>query len=109
MARTTVTHITDDIDGSANAEEVSFGYDGVDYTIDLGKKNRAALEKALRPYVEAGRRAPRGGQRQRRSGSGVKSSRDLNAVRAWAKEQGLEVSERGRVAKAVLDQFDAAH
>src|SRR5690242_15954293 len=51
MARTVITQITDDLDGSPNAKEVAFSYDGVDYVIDLAKKNRAAFAQALKPYV----------------------------------------------------------
>ena len=108
MARTTVTQITDDIDGSANADEVAFSYGGVDYVIDLSKKNRSAFEKAIKPYVEAARRAPRKRAASRSAGNS-NSRRDLNAVRQWAKEQGIEVSDRGRIAGTVLAQYDAAH
>ncbi len=49
--------ITDDLDGSENAETVSFGFRGVSYEVDLGKKNQAKLEKALAAFIEAGVRA----------------------------------------------------
>ena len=50
--------MTDDLDGSDDAETVSFGFGGVVYEIDLGQKNRAKLEKALAPFIEAGARSP---------------------------------------------------
>lgn len=53
MAKTTITQITDDIDGSKEATEVAFSFNGVDYVIDLGKKNAVSMEKALRPYIDA--------------------------------------------------------
>jgi hypothetical protein len=111
MARTTITQITDDIDGSSNAEEVSFSFMGVDYTIDLAKKNRAAFEKALKPYVEAGTRVSR---RARASSQSKKSSAksatgtDLRAVRAWAAENGHEVSARGRIPRTILEAYKDA-
>lgn len=77
MAKNTVTHITDDIDGTAGAEEVTFSFDGVDYTVDLAKKNRAALEKALRPYLEVATRQAR--QASSRTGS-RKSATDRKSV-----------------------------
>jgi hypothetical protein len=55
--------IIDDIDGSKGAEEVSFAYQGVDYSIDLSKKNKNALERALKPYIEAGTKKTRSGGR----------------------------------------------
>ena len=113
MARQIIENITDDIDGSADAQAVEFSYAGTDYTLDLGKKNRAALEKALKPYIQAGtkvsKRGPRGtargNTRRRRSGS---KDTDLGAVRAWAAENGFEVSTRGRIPGAVLEAYQAA-
>ncbi len=107
MAKSVSVIITDDLDGSEDAETVSFGFDGVTYEIDLGKKNRARLEKALAPFVEAGRRVPGGG---RRRGSRPGGSRaDRGAVRAWARAAGLQVSERGRISADIMRQYEAAH
>jgi hypothetical protein len=107
MARTVVTHVTDDIDGSKDAEEVRFSLNGAEYTIDLAKKNRAALEKVLKPYIDAGTKVTSRRRNARRAGSNPSSTRrDLAEVRVWAKSQGLHVSDRGRVPAAVLEQFD---
>ena len=62
MATKTSVIITDDLDGSADAQTVSFGFDGTNYEVDLGAKNRAKLEKALQPFVAAARRAHGAGQ-----------------------------------------------
>ena len=51
MAKQTTVMITDDLDGSANAKEVSFSLNGRTWIIDLSAKNRAALEKALKQPV----------------------------------------------------------
>ena len=107
MSKNVSVIVTDDLDGSDNAETVSFGFDGVTYEIDLAKKNRAKLEKALAPYIEAGRRVPRGGRRP--GGRSGGSSADRSEVRAWAKAAGLEVSDRGRVSAEVMRQYEAAH
>lgn len=56
--------ISDDLGGSENAETVSPGFDGVTCEIDLGKKNRSRLKRALAPFIEAGRRAPRSSRRR---------------------------------------------
>lgn len=116
MARTTITQITDDLDGSKDAEEVSFSFRGADYVIDLSKKNQAAMEKALRPYLDAAtqtsRKVSTKGSGSRASKSAAKSRgttrRDLSAVREWAQANGIRVSERGRIAREVLEQYDAA-
>jgi hypothetical protein len=111
MAKQTTTTVTDDIDGSKDATEVAFSYDGADYTIDLGKKNAAAFEKALKPYLDAATKVSRrsSSSRRPRSASSTASRSDLAQVREWAKSQGIEVSERGRVSASVLEQYDAAN
>jgi nucleoid-associated protein Lsr2 len=105
MSKNVSVIVTDDLDGSENAETVSFGFGGVTYEIDLAKKNRAKLEKALAPFIEAGRRVPRGGGRRRAGGSRA----DHGQVRAWAKAAGLKVSERGRISADIMRQYEAAH
>jgi hypothetical protein len=107
MAKTTTVQITDDLDGSRNAKEVSFAFDGLEYTIDLSDKNRKKLAAALRPFIEAGRKAPKRSSGRRPAPNG--SRRDYSSVREWAKGQGIAVSERGRVSRSVIEQYDAAH
>jgi nucleoid-associated protein Lsr2 len=107
MSKSVSVIVTDDLDGSENAETVSFGFDGVTYEVDLAAKNRAKLEKALAPFIEAGRKAPRAAAR--RAGRPSGSSADRGAVRAWARERGLKVSERGRVSADIMRQYEAAH
>lgn len=108
MAKTVSVIVTDDLDGSADAETVIFSFDGLTYEVDLGKKNRTAFEKVLAPYVAAGRKAPRGGRR--RVVSRPDESRvDRSAVRTWAKSAGLKVSERGRISAEVMRQYEEAH
>ena len=63
MAKTTIIQITDDLDGSTDAQEVSFSFQGSDYTIDLAKKNLAAFEKALKPYIDRATRVSKGSSR----------------------------------------------
>ena len=111
MAKQTTVTITDDLDGSANAKEVSFSLDGRSWVIDLSAKNRTALEKALKPYI-AKATEQRGGSRRgksARSSSRSKSRADLGAVREWARSNGHEVSDRGRVSAEIQKAYDAAH
>ncbi len=108
MSKSVSVIVTDDLDGSENAETVSFGLDGVVYEIDLAERNRVKLEKALAPFIEAGRKAPRAAAR-RGAGRQGGSSVDRGAVRAWARERGLKVSERGRVSADIMRQYEAAH
>lgn len=107
MAKTTITKITDDIDGSQDAQEVRLSYEGVDYVIDLGKKNKSSLEKALKPYLDAGTRVTK--RAGRRASAKPNTKRDLAPVRVWARDRGIKVSDRGRVPASVIEQYDAAH
>jgi hypothetical protein len=105
MATRTVTELLDDLTGQAADETVSFALDGVDYEIDVNKKNAAALRKAFAPFQEVARRT--GGRRapvMKKVASGV----DNKAVRAWAASNGIELSERGRIPGHVIDQYVAA-
>lgn len=104
MAKTTIT--TDDFDGSSNAQPVTFAFDGTTYSIDLSRKNRTAFEKALKPYIAA---ATKVGRSTTRKPASRRRGPDLSLVRAWAVEQGIAVSERGRIAQDVVDAYTAAH
>jgi hypothetical protein len=100
--------VTDDLDGSADAQTVEFSLKGATYEIDLASKSLAALEKALKPYIDAGTRVSSRGRsvsaRRRKSTSGV----DLAAVRTWAAKNGHQVAARGRVSEAVMNPYNAS-
>jgi hypothetical protein len=108
MAQETIVRLTDDIDGSEAAESVTFGLDGVTYSIDLSNKNASDLREQLAVWVEHARKVS-GRAKAKQNGSNGASHPDLPTVRAWAKAQGFEVSERGRIAKEVLEAFAAAN
>lgn len=117
MAQRVNVVLVDDLDGNEAAETVSFALDGVDYEIDLSEEHAAQLRDALALYIGHGRRT--GGSRRasggrRRSGSaaaGRTSGGGPSAaeIRAWARENGLDVSERGRVSAEVREAYEAAH
>ena len=111
----TTVALLDDLDGSKAAETVGFGVDGISYEIDLNTRNAMALRKALAEFTEAARpvRPPRVASpvpRGRRSGgtTQTRTPHDVTAaIRAWAMEQGIEVSNRGRISADVLAQYEA--
>jgi hypothetical protein len=110
MAKTTITQITDDFDGSKDAKTYSFAWQGTEYSIDLSNKNFKALDKLLSPYIEAGEKVTRRASSSRRSSPTASSSRkDFPSIREWAKNQGLEVSDRGRIPREIVEQYEAAH
>ena len=110
MAKQTTVTVTDDLDGSANATEVSFSLNGESWTIDLSAKNRTALEKALKPYIAKATKRGRPRRASASTKSGGRPSRtDVAVVREWAKSNGYSVSDRGRVSSTVQQAYDAAH
>lgn len=109
MAQKVQTLFVDDIDGSDAEGTVRFGLDGTDYEIDLNAKNAQALRDALARYAGAARRIT--GSTRRQPSSGRKASANgLNTteVREWAKAQGIEVKDRGRVPAELVVKFKAA-
>lgn len=107
MAQRVHIVLEDDLDGSSADETVMFGLDGANYEIDLSAKNAAKLRDALAKYVGAARRTQARGRRStgRSRASGSKAS----VVREWARANGYEVSDRGRVPADVRSAYDAAH
>jgi len=100
--------LEDDIDGSPAAETLSFGLDGVTYEIDLSAANAAALRDQLAKWIGAAQRT--GGRRATGRRAAAPSRRtDVSAVRAWARANGHQINERGRVPAAVQAAYDKAH
>jgi hypothetical protein len=100
----------DDIDGSEAEGTVRFSLDGSEYEIDLNAKHAEALRKSLARYVDAARRSS-GGAARRPARSGRKaaaSGLNTTEVREWAKAQGIEVKDRGRVPAELVVRFRAA-
>jgi hypothetical protein len=113
MARELIVRLTDDLDGTAAVETVSFGFGGVDYEIDLSPGKVAELERAFRTWIEHSRKLPGGSQPGTAGGrsaarSGRRRAEDLSAMRAWARENGYQVSDRGRISREIRDAFHAA-
>ncbi len=105
MARKTIVALEDDLDGGPADETVRFAIGGVDYEIDLSTKNAARFRRQVAPFIEHARKAGRAPARQARTAASRQRSRD---IRVWAKEQGIELSERGRIPASVAGQYDAA-
>ncbi len=106
MAQKITVALEDDLDGGPADETVRFGLGGTDYEIDLSRKNAAAFRRQLAPFIEHARKTGRG---QRRRHGRTASTRERSAdIRAWAKDQGIAVSDRGRIPANVAEQYDAA-
>ena len=107
MAQKIQTLLIDDLDGGEAAGTVRFGLDGAEYEIDLSAAHNDELRKALQQYLAHARRTggtARSAARTRRGSAAV----DTAKVREWAKEQGIDVKERGRVPANVVEQYQTA-
>ncbi len=107
VAQKVQTLLIDDLDGSAADGTVRLGLDGTEYEIDLNAGHAQELRDVLARYVKAARRV--GGGRPARSGRRGPAGRvDSTEVREWAKAQGIDVKDRGRVSAGLVAKFKAA-
>ncbi|WNI17098.1 histone-like nucleoid-structuring protein Lsr2 [Actinacidiphila sp. ITFR-21] len=112
MAQKVQVLLVDDLDGGEADETVTFALDGVTYEIDLTTENADKLRGLLNPYTDSGRRtggrAGRSRTKAPRSAGGA-SGPDTAKIRAWAKEKGYEVNDRGRVPATIREAYEKAH
>ena len=103
MAQKITVVLEDDLDGGSADETLRFEIGGSRYEIDLSKKNAAKFRGQLGPFIEHARKVGRG---LRRHSVRTSSSRQRStAIRAWAKDQGIPVSDRGRIPVSVVEQY----
>lgn len=109
VAQRLKVELVDDIDGKDADETVTFSLDGVSYEIDLSTKNAAKMRDTLALYVGSARKVA--GRRRRGSGSAARRSggTDTARIRDWARSNGYDVSERGRIPAEIRQAYEAAH
>ena len=105
MAQRMQTLFIDDIDGSEAESTVRFGVDGTDYEIDLNAAHAEEFQKAIRKYLEAGRKV--GGTRRAAKAAPARGPSQAS-VREWAKNEGIAVKDRGRVPAELVVRFQEA-
>jgi hypothetical protein len=109
MAQRTVVELIDDIDGKPADETVSFSIDGSTYEIDLSKANADKLRTNFSQYLEKARKA--GAAKPGRKGAAaprtVNSRERSSDIRAWAKQHGITVNDRGRIPAQVIEAYEA--
>ncbi|HXT45285.1 MAG TPA: Lsr2 family protein [Pseudonocardiaceae bacterium] len=113
MARKVETALVDDMTGDAADETVSFGLDGVEFEIDLSANNAGVLRDILADYANAGRKVGKrtavSNTRSRAAATSRENREQTAAIRAWAREAGRQVSDRGRISAEVVKAFEDAH
>lgn len=112
MAQQFQVQYIDDLDGSnlgSVANTISFAFDGKEYSIDLSDENAAKFREVMAPYVENGHRVTGTKTKPVRKPAGRSASGDTKAIRDWARQNGYEVSDRGRIPANIMDAYAAAN
>ena len=108
VAQKIQTLFIDDLDGSTAEGTVRFGLDGTEYEIDLNAGHAKELRDALARYVDAARRVSGSARKPARSSRGTAGGLNTTEVREWARAQGIEVKDRGRVPADLMVKFKSA-
>ncbi|MGH3204719.1 MAG: histone-like nucleoid-structuring protein Lsr2 [Streptosporangiaceae bacterium] len=109
MAQKIQTLFIDDLDGSTAEGTVRFGLDGTEYEIDLNAAHAKELRDALARYLDAARRVSGSARKPARaSRRGTAAGLNTTGVREWARAQGIEVKDRGRVPADLMIKFKSA-
>ena len=110
MAQKVQVLLVDDLDGGEATETVAFSLDGTMYEIDLSTENAGKLRKEFATYVDHARKAKRWWRWRPRRRARTGPCRERSSeIRAWAKQRGYKVSERGRIPATIIQEYDAAH
>ena len=109
MAQTVKIILEDDLDGGPAEETVRFGLDGTQYEIDLSEENAGRLREAMNPFISKARRAQGKPSRAAAPKASSGGNPETAKIRAWAKENGYTVSDRGRIHKDVQQAYFAAN
>lgn len=106
MAQKIIQTLIDDLDGSQATECVNFGLDGVAYEIDLNREHAERLRAALAEFIAVARRT---GGRQRGKAIGRPNREvDMKSVREWARHEGYDISDRGRIPQGIVEEYMAS-
>ena len=100
-----VVVLVDDRDGSVAKQTISFAFKGVSYEIDLSDQNAEQFERDMSPWISAARRVGGRLNSRRAAPCGDAEAKSVR-VRRWAREKGIELSGRGRIPSAIIEQFE---
>ena len=90
------------------AETLQFSLGNAAYEVDVCAKHAQQIRDGLQPFVAQARKtgtASSGRRRQRTAGT----RQETAGIRSWAKDQGIQVNERGRIPASVVKEYEAAH
>ncbi|APQ42109.1 Lsr2-like DNA bridging protein [Mycobacterium phage Estes] len=126
MARQMIVKMTDDFDRETPADEViEFGWEGFDYILDLTTEHADEFRALIQPYVDAAHGKLKQPKRPRRKqdllpgpvpspaanspSSDAKQKRERGRqIRAWARDNGYQVSARGVLPAEIEEAYEKA-
>lgn len=108
MASRTQVIVEDDIDGGNADHTIRFTVNGSSYEIDLSAENAQRFDQAMEPFVSKARRVGGRAAGARRPTQSSTGTADQTAIRAWAKDNGYQISDRGRISSSVVAAYKAA-
>jgi hypothetical protein len=116
MAQKVQVVLTCDLDDDEvpAAQTVTFGYDGYSYAFELCEQHLEEFNEAMQAYIAAARVAD--GPRRRRAAatpgrtrrSAATSDASSGDIRTWARQNGYEISERGRIPAEIRSAYEEA-
>lgn len=106
MAQKVTVSYEDDLDGSPASRTVRFALSGAEYEIDLSEHNAETFRHQLAPFIEQARRAGRAADRP--PGRSAASRERTSAIRAWARDRGIAINQRGRIPATVIEQYETS-
>ena len=117
MAKKIVVEYVDDLDGTSLASDdvhtVEWSWRGVDYVIDTSATNLDKIENGKVPFAKVlksstrrgGRRSPAQKRRTAESNNAAAGISERALIRAWAREQGYLVGDRGRLSAEIVAAY----
>lgn len=106
MAQKVTVSLQDDLDGGPAAETVRFALAGSEFEIDLSEQHARKFRQQIRPFLAHARRAGKS-SKARPASRGAASRARTSAIRAWARDHGMTINDRGRIPSAVIEQYQA--
>lgn len=91
-----------------DVKRVRLGWKNTDYNLVLSERELAELEDTLNGLVRGAERMDDAPRRRSAGGSG-RPAGELAKIRKWARENGYEVSDRGRIAIEIQEAYDKAN
>lgn len=107
MAQRVEVILIDDIDGSTAVETITFGLDGVSYEIDLSEAHAKKLREDFAQWTGHARRTPGGRRTTTRRTSARRGN--VSEIREWARANGYQVSDRGRISSEIQEAYAKAN